>query len=361
MMPSMRPQRFPQALIATLAFILLSGCQTLGPETVVAGRAAYNDVIARTSSEQTLGLIVRIRYEDPIGLLAVSSVTANLKFSAQATGQVGIGSKSNYSGNLVPFSAGVGYEDSPTISYLPVAGQSFLTEWLKPISLDTVILSVQVAGRGAGIFGLTVARLNGLRSGADASPAQRAAFYRAVQLLDELHGLGVAEWFPPEEPNGKYELVISGYAPAHTAQVEELVTLLGTPAAAKGGAEIRLAASSSLQSHGDAGLAFRTRSVGEILRDAAQGVEVPQEHVKAGVVAASLDNGGAVGLRIRSSRDAPSTASLAVQHRGWWYYVDDADLESKQVFQQIQMLFLSAIAEASDSGQAAPMLTIPVR
>jgi hypothetical protein len=361
MMPSMRQERFAQARIATLACVLLSGCQTLGPQTVVAGRAAYNDVIARTSSEQTLGLIVRIRYGDPIGLLAVSSVTANLKFSAQATAQFGIGSKSNYSGNLVPFSAGVGYEDSPTISYLPVAGQSFLTEWLKPISLDTVILSVQVAGRGAGIFGLTVDRLNSLRSGGDASPAQRAAFSRAVRLLDELHGLGVADWVPPDEPNGKYELVISGYAPAHTAQVEELVTLLGTPASTQGGAEIRIAASLSSQSHGDAGLAFGTRSVGEILRGAAQGISVPKEHLKAGVVAPSPDDGGGVGLRIRSSRDAPSTASLAVQHRGWWYYVDDTDLESKQVFQQIQMLFLSAIAEASDSSHAAPVLTIPVR
>lgn len=361
MMPSMRPQRFPQARIVTLACVLLSGCQTLGPETVVAGRAAYNDVIARTSSEQTLGLIVRIRYGDPIGLLAVSSVTANLKFSAQATGQVGIGSKSNYSGNLVPFSAGVGYEDSPTISYLPVAGQSFLTEWLKPISLDTVIMSAQVAGRGGGVFGLTVDRLNGLRSGADASPAQRAAFYRAVQLLDELHGLGVSDWSQPDEANGKYELVISGYAPTHTAQVEELITLLGTPTATQGGAEIRIAASLSSQSLGDAGLEFRTRSVGEILRSAAQAVDVPPEHVNAGVVAPSPDSGGGVGLRIRSSRDAPRTASLTVQHRGWWYYVDDTDLESKQVFQQIQMLFLSIIAEATDSSHVMPMLTIPVR
>lgn len=355
----MRHDQSARARTAVLACVLISGCQSIGPQSVVAGRAAYNEVIARTNSEQTLDLIVRIRYGDPIGLLAVSSVTANLKFTAQATGQVGIGSKSDYSGNLVPFAAGFGYEDSPTISYTPVAGQSYLTEWLKPISLDTVLLSARVTGHGAGVFELTVDRMNSLQSGSDASPAQRAAFDRAVRLLDELHGIGVTEWATPDEPTGKYELVISGYAPAHTAQVDELLTLLGTPASTQGGAEIRIPVSLGSGSRTAGGLSFRTRSVGEILRGAAQRVNVPAEHLAAGVVAPSPDVGSG-GLRIRSSRDAPSTASLAVRHRGWWYYVDDTDLASKQAFQQIQMLFLSAIAETTDSSRA-PMLTIPVR
>ena len=91
--------------IASLsAGLLLAGCQTLGPTAVGAGRSAYNDVIARTGSEQTLGLIVRLRYSDPIGLLAVSNVTAGLKFTAEAKTEAGFGPRSNYSGNLVPFS-----------------------------------------------------------------------------------------------------------------------------------------------------------------------------------------------------------------------------------------------------------------
>ena len=94
------------ALLALSVCFLFAGCQTLGPVALGAGRGAYNDIIATTSSEQTLGLIVRLRYSDPIGLLTVSSVTAGLKFSAQATGQAGFGPRANYAGNLVPFSAG---------------------------------------------------------------------------------------------------------------------------------------------------------------------------------------------------------------------------------------------------------------
>src|SRR5690242_4335872 len=105
-------------------WLLLAGCQTLGPVALGVGRSAYNDVIARSGSEQTLGLIVRLRYSDPIGLLAVASVTAGLKFTAESKIEAGFGPRSNYAGNLVPFSGGIGYEDSPTISYTPVDAQA---------------------------------------------------------------------------------------------------------------------------------------------------------------------------------------------------------------------------------------------
>jgi hypothetical protein len=152
---------------------LLAGCQTLGPAALGAGRAAYNDVIARTSSEQTLGLLVRLRYSDPIGLLTVSSVTAGLKFSAEATGQAGFGPRANYAGNLVPFSAGVGYEDSPTISYTPVDGQAFLREWLAPVTLETLALVMQAAMRQDALIVLLVERMNGLHNSASATAEER--------------------------------------------------------------------------------------------------------------------------------------------------------------------------------------------
>src|SRR5436190_1554246 len=66
-------------------------------------------------------------------------------------------------------------------------------------------------------------------------------------------------------------------------------------------------------------------------------------------------------LRIHSSRNAPARANVAVQHRGWWYYVDDADLASKRTFLQIQMLFLTRLSEATRGTQATPVLTIPVK
>jgi len=109
--------------------VVLLGCQALGTATLSAGRGSYNEVIARTNAEQTLGLIVRLRYLDPIGLLTVANVTANLRFTEAAKSDVGFGPPSNYQGALVPFSAGVEYEDNPTISYTPIEGQG--SGWLR--------------------------------------------------------------------------------------------------------------------------------------------------------------------------------------------------------------------------------------
>ena len=345
---------------------LLAGCQTLGPATLRVGRGAYNEVIARTSSEQTLGLLVRLRYSDPIGLLAVSSVTAGLKFSAEATGQAGFGPRANYAGNLVPFSAGVGYEDSPTISYTPVDGQAFLREWLAPVTLETLALVLQAATRQDALILLLVERLNGLRNSASATVEERTAFQRAATLLAEFRDLGVASWAQQSGAAGRYELILSHYSPDHITEVQELLRLLelkGDPAREN---MIRIPVVLGVREADFDGLAVQTRSVAEILLTAAASIDVPGEDVAAGLVEARAGFPGSLGalqpiLKIHSSRNAPDRANVAVQHRGWWFYVDDTDLTSKRIFQKIQMLFLTRLSEATRGTQTTPLLTIPIK
>jgi hypothetical protein len=113
-------------------------------------------------------------------------------------------------------------------------------------------------------------------------------------------------------------------------------------------------------------LAAQTRSVAEILLTAAASIEVPSEHVDAGLVEAKPDSPGTLGamhpiLKIHSSRNAPDRANVAVQHRGWWFYVDDTDLTTKRIFQRIQMLFLTRLSEATRGTQTTPLVTIPVK
>ena len=361
----MRSTLYPVVALLGLWF-LLAGCQTLGPAALDVGRGAYNEVIARTSSEQTLGLIVRLRYSDPIGLLMVSSVTAGLKFSAQATGQAGFGPRANYAGNLVPFSAGMGYEDSPTISYTPVDGQAFLREWLAPVTLETLALVLQAAARQDVFIVLLVERMNGLNNSASATVEERTAFQRAATLLAEFRDLGVASWAQQSGAAGRYELILSHYSPDRVTEVQELLRLLelkGDPARAS---VIRIPVALGVRDADFGGLAVQTRSVAEILLTAAASVEVPSEDVVAGLVEAGTDPSGAPGsmrsiLKIHSSKNAPDRANVAVQHRGSWFYVDDTDLASKRMFQRIQMLFLTRLSEATRGTQTTPLLTIPVK
>ena len=346
-------------------WLLFAGCQTLGPTALGVGRNAYNDVIARTGSEQTLGVMVRLRYSDPIGLLAVSSVTAGLKFTTETKIEAGFGPRSNYAGNLVPFSGGIGYEDSPTISYAPVDAQAFLREWLTPVTMETLAMVLQ-AGLDSALTALLVERMNGLRSGANTNVKEQNAFNRAMTLLLEFRERGMASWAEQSGNAKQYELILSNYSPAHITDVEELLRLLdlrGDPARES---TIRVPVVMGVRDGKFEGLAIQTRSVAVIMRNAAAAIEVPREHVEEGIVQASAEvpkvpRAADPTLRIRSSRSAPEHANVAVQHRGWWYYVDDTDLTSKSTFLQIQMLFLTRLAEATRGTQGPPLLTIPVK
>jgi len=62
----------------------LCGCAVIGPRAISGGRGIYTEVINTTEDEQILRMIVRMRYDETVGMLTVSSVTANLRFSAQA-------------------------------------------------------------------------------------------------------------------------------------------------------------------------------------------------------------------------------------------------------------------------------------
>jgi hypothetical protein len=296
----------------------------------------------------------------------VSSITASLRFSADATAQAGFGPRASYAGNLVPFSAGLAYEDSPTISYAPVDAQAFEREWLAPVRLETLALLMQVAHPKDGLILLLVERMNGLRQGARATPEEQSAFQRAARLLAELRDLGIASWAQQSGVAGRFELILSHYSPGHVAEVQELLRLLELKGDPERESVIRIPVALGVSEGDFSGLAMQTRSIEGILRTAAASIEVPDAHVSAGVVMRGADALGAAGalhpiLKIRSSQHAPDRASVAVQHRGWWFYVDDTDLASKRLFQQIQTLFLARLSEATRGTQSTPLLTIPVK
>lgn len=358
--------KFCFRLASIFVWLLLAGCQMLGPTAVGVGRGAYNDVIARSGSEQTLGLIVRLRYADPIGLLAVSSVTASLKFNAQAKSEVGFGPRESYAGALVPFSAGIGYEDSPTISYTPVDGQAFLREWLMPFTMETLALVLQSAPDSA-VIGLLVERMNGLRSGLTTTTEEQMAFDRAAVLLSEFREQGMASWAEQSGSPGHYELILSNYSPAHISDAEELLRLLDLHGEPTSESTIRIPVIVGVRDGNFNGLAIQTRSVAELIRGAAASIDLPREHAEEHIVDTSAGTSSAVftgrrpTLRIYSSKNPPERANVAVQHRGWWFYIDDRDLVSKRTFLQIQMLFLTRLSEATRGAQARPLLTIPVK
>jgi hypothetical protein len=84
---------------------LLAGCNTTGPNAIRSGRLTYNEAIAETNHQQMLMVLIHNRYAEESSLLAVASVTANVRVTTGAAIQLGFGDVEDYSGNLVPFRA----------------------------------------------------------------------------------------------------------------------------------------------------------------------------------------------------------------------------------------------------------------
>ena len=157
------------------------GCAVVGPQSITAGRGVYAEVINRTEDEQILNVIVRQRYDETFGMISVASVTANLSFSAQAGTNVG---------NLVPLSAGVAYEENPTMSYVPLSGEDFMRRMLSPVSTSEWLLIGGPAKHPGYVFALAVRRVNGLRNPLLGEEPPSPEFARFVEPVT---------WAVPEE------------------------------------------------------------------------------------------------------------------------------------------------------------------
>ena len=62
-------------------------------------------------------------------------------------------------------------------------------------------------------------------------------------------------------------------------------------------------------------------------------------------------------LTIHSQEDRPQKAYVAVQHRGWWFYIADDDQSSKATFSLLNILF--SLQQATGKGKS-PVLTLPI-
>ena len=355
---------------AAAAILCLSGCgrflgprATLGPGAIVRGRELYNQVISDTNNQQTLELIVRARYGEPWGLLAVASVTANVRTTALANSQFGVGPTANYQGNLVPLSLGLSYEENPTVAYTPVQGERYAKNILSPIGLDMLVLLLSMEHAPHELLSILVRQVNGLQNPMYGPPQIGAPFHDSVVLLARLENAGQATWTSTSTKDGAaFALVIHDYAPANRNVVRELLQRWGLPASLAGGnGNIVLPVNLAVGQVTRPELNVQTRSVHDLVEIAASSVEVPAEHAALGIADPGLAGPSPFrdDLRIQSSPSFPSTPVLvAVRHRGYWFYIAADDGPSKLTFRLLQTLIGMRLVEGTP--QTTPTLTIPV-
>jgi hypothetical protein len=173
--------------------LLVTGCTTIGPQSVERDRFDYNSAISNSWKEQTLLNIVKIRYADMPLFVEVASVVSGYTLE----GSVNLGgtasSSSAVQGDFLSLGTQGKYTDRPTITYAPITGQKFNKSFMTPIPPGAVLFLTQSGWPVDLILPLTVDSVNGLRSHISAGANKRTGdpdYYRVIELLRRIQKSG---------------------------------------------------------------------------------------------------------------------------------------------------------------------------
>lgn len=359
-----------RAAIVFLTVLLVAGCSTIGPQSVARDRFDYNKAVSDSWKQQTLLNIVKLRYADMPLFVEVASIVSGYTLE----GAVNLSAKFFDGGSAAEFgttnSATVGgsgkYTDRPTITYAPIAGSDFNKTFMTPIPPSAVLFMIQAGWPAQMVLPIALEAINGQRAQHSAGLRKQAGqdgFYRIVELLAELQAAGAVGMRVKKRQDTQDSTVLvirrDKVPPEVAAARAELAQLLGI----RGDASEYTIAYGEVASN-ETELAMLTRSTLAIMIELAGQVMVPPEHVADGRTVASLldtDDGGSHSLQrrlidIRSSREKPDDAFVAVKYRDYWFSIDDRDFRSKRTFAYLMLLF--SLTE-SGGKEGLPLVTIP--
>ena len=352
-----------------------TGCASLGPTSLPGDRFNYNKSLARSTNEQLLLNIVRLRYGEPLHWLEVSSMLSQYSIEARVNANAwwndldtwnspalravyGVdGDPSEQTG----VDGGVSYSDRPTISYAPVQGMDFARRLLSPVPVSIVLFFAQAGWPIDEVLQLCVDRINGLANPLSASPFMAAdegdaaaKFERVLVLLRATQDVGRLQGAIETPPDRDEPVLVLDPtdADADAGGVEELRGILGIDATIT---RIRVTPRGHANARDE--LAIQTRSLLGIMQVLARFVEPPEAHARRQMILKWPDIGMTRDcLRVRYSSTPKSSVFVQIRHKGNWFYIDDADVNSKRTFALITYLYS---LQASDLTSRGPLLTVP--
>jgi hypothetical protein len=406
-------------LIASIAF-LSAGC-SLGPRAVEATHGRYSEAVLKVDEEQLLRNIVRLRYSESPRSIDVTNIAAQYEMTYGA-GFSSFFSTESVSGALLSagsFLPNISWNSSnrPTVSYRPDDDGTAMRRLLSPITSDKMLYFIQSGWPLSYVLRLWVDQINGIPNGVRASGPNynqtfdSERFSRAVELLrsanneqlmitryedrhieiggglekDAITSTALVEAakngleFAPRSDGKLWGLVrrerrlvletVKG-SEQHPALLELANVLNIKPGQRQ--YEI-IAVSGGLidpalhPTEASSVLRINTNSPIQVYYYLSKGVEVPCEHVAAGLIPESTltDTSrhltdGLFRVQYSCDKHRPPDAYVAIRYRGYWYYIKDSDLESKSTFVlMLQMWRLDLQRDLPGRG-GEPALTLPV-
>ncbi len=390
-----------------------SGC--LGPKAVRYTRMRYNEVFRDTNDEQLLINIVRLRYADSPVFIDLPNITSQFEVSSQGGYLGGYGNQTRG-----PASLGNGefsVRDTPTLSYHPREGREIAKALLTPLSSELFIV-VNASANLEQLLLLTINDINDVPNAPLATtlipraPDNNSEFLRAIRVLASLRERDATElaFGTVEESDGSSDPIPTvavqgrdiqnawkdGYV--YRAQGQGQMTLLKRekglflrvrPAyihspemkeverifrLIPGQSSYRIKSELTEEAHrkppasplGDDTIYMNLRSVLQIMTFLSKGVCIPEEHVRSGVAPVTPGPDGspydwtpvtAGSFYVHAQKHRPRNAEVAVQYRGYWFYIADNDVNSRAVLAILEILFG---LQESDGKSVGPLLTLPL-
>jgi hypothetical protein len=420
------PRRCAATIIAgVLTLGPLGGC-AFGPKVLERSHGRYNESVRLVEEEQLLRNIVHMRYNEMPLALHVSSIAAQYELNGGAEARPFFLAPNPSNSNIVfrTFTSilpdvTVSGANRPTITLVPSDRGEAVQRFLTPISAETLVFLGDTSWPVTTVMRLWNERLNGVPNAPSASGPARtdvvpdfARFRRVAELLQAVQDRGLAAVKSEERPvavGGPFPCAAVSPSAAVEAARESLEFRPGADGASQAltRKERRLVLEVFPEGVNDPDmlelegllnlrpglqryeiqvadgilpdplrspsppaetLSVTPRSTAQTYFFLANGVEVPLEHLAAGIARAPIGPGGKV-YDLRAVTDGlftvhacrghrpPPEAFIAVKYRGYWYYIDDRDATSKATFALVLQL------QRLDFGRqqpAAPFLTLPV-
>jgi hypothetical protein len=350
------PKRTRSGVAAlTAAALLASACASVGPGSIERDRFDNAAAIADSWTRQILMNIVRMRYAEPPVFLDVVSVINQYAIG----GQVSAGLNANAAldgGNTVNLGANARYEDRPTITYQPLSGEKFTRSLLSPPPPVRLMSLVEAGYPIDFLFRVGVRSLNGVRNRSDIPFLKQEPdpdFTRLLEALRRVQASGSVGMRVKRGPAGEavmffFRINADRDIAADAAFIREVLKL---PADRM---EFDVVFGSQPSHEGE--IALLSRSLLEMMFELGADIEPPPEDVSEGRVRATeMGPPEEQLIRIHSQKEPPHDAFAAVRHHGYWFWIDNRDMDSKTMLSF--MLILFSLVESGKEA-AGPLVTI---
>ena len=345
-----------------LSIFLLAGCSGTGPSSIARDRFDYVTSVSESWKRQMLLNLLKIRYTDAPVFMDIASVINSYELTGEVNlfGQV---ARINSGDHIAGIGATGRYADKPTITYQPLSGDKFTRNLMLPIPIPSILYLIQSGYPADSVLRICVDSINGLHNsfGGQGRPQIGDPKFRelitAIRDSQAAGGLGMrAKTIKDRQAVVMFLRPRTDAAIATSAStVVELLAL--NPTASE------FTVTYGTYPENDTEITMMSRSILQIMIDLASHIDVPEADLAEGRVyglqrTPEQEQLFPVLIHVRTGTTPPADAHVSVNYRKQWFWIDDRDRQSKQIFNFIMFMF-----SLTDTGpnQAAPLVTVPAR